>query len=82
MRTSITKILDIPRVDMADSFLSQLEFCECYEDKVETQNIYNSFDLLENGLFDDVFTEENKVILKEIEELCVTNECDYFRLTY
>lgn len=82
MRTVITRILDIPRMDLEESFLSQLEFCECYEDKIEQQHIYNSFDLLENDLFSDVFTDENKAILQEIEELCVTNECDYFRLTY
>lgn len=78
MKTSITKILDIPKMDFAESFTSQLESCACYDDNVETQHIYNSFDLLEN----DLFTDDNQAILREIEELCVDNECDYFRLTY
>lgn len=81
-RISITRILDIPKMDFPDNFTSQLEFCAAYSDNVEQQDIYNSFDLLENGLFDGVFSEENQAILKELEELCVANDCTYFRLTY
>jgi hypothetical protein len=82
MRTTITRILDIPKMDLPDTFVSSLHACSCYEDNVEQQHIYNSFDLLNNGLFAGVFNKANKTILQEIEALCLQNECTYFRLTY
>lgn len=82
MKTTITKILDIPRLEFEQDFISSLESCSAYSDNVEQQDIYNSFDLLFNGLFSDVFSPEHKIILGEIEALCVANDCSYFRLTY
>lgn len=82
MKTTITKILDIPRLEFEQGFISSLESCSAYSDNVEQQDIYNSYDLLNNGLFAGVFSKENKAILIEIEQLCVANDCTYFRLTY
>lgn len=82
MKTSITKILDIPKLEFEEEFISSLDSCSAYSDNVETQDIYNSFDLLNNGLFSGVFSKKNKAILEEIEHLCLANDCTYFRLTY
>lgn len=84
MKTSITKILDIDNVELSKVFIDKLLACECYEDKINEQHLYNSWDFLndEEGLFEDVFNAKDIETLEEIERLCITQECDYFRITY
>lgn len=83
MKTSIITILDIDSNELPEKFITLLRYCECYEDKKEEQHIYNSWDLLKNeDDFSGIFTDKYLDLLREIEGLCVANNCDYFRITY
>lgn len=83
MKTAITKILDIDHRQLTPELIKALEFCACYTDeKTAIQHLYNSFDILEGDFIENSLDRHTLDILQEIEQLCVVNGCDYFRITY
>lgn len=82
MKIVITKILDIDHNFFGKDMIKALAACECYTDNKTVQHLYNSFDILEGEPFEGLFTDTQRAKIHSIEELCVQNECDYFRITY
>lgn len=82
MQTSVTRILDIDVSEFTNDMLKKLSECRAYDDNQAEQHIYNSWDLVHDGSFEDIFDEKEFALLEEIEALSVKFECDYFRITH
>jgi hypothetical protein len=79
--SSIVKIADIQRSEVSESLKNKLDEFARYSDNKHTDDLFNSWDLLNNEDLDtDMFSLSNWDEIKQIEEICVDNECDYFRL--